>query len=168
MSFIAFTRHSVSFTCTITLDADIEEFLSVLGPTNPHLLCRKCVCAQVAYEGRAGCVREGGSSSTFGTFPLNRNGYKSHRFINRLAPYEVPNILLPTDRLDTVGVWGSNPHASTNVFNNLAAQTYFLVEPYQLTVGVQYRSQPLRFDTLIKYREVLSLFTADSEVSSWL
>ena len=31
--------------------------------------------------------------------------------------------------LDTVGVWGSNPHAPTNVFNNLAPPSYLSVTP---------------------------------------
>ncbi len=32
-------------------------------------------------------------------------------------------------RIDTVGVWGSNPHAPTNTFNNLALTTTFSVAP---------------------------------------
>jgi hypothetical protein len=31
--------------------------------------------------------------------------------------------------LDTVGVWGSNPHAPTNAFNDLASLTTFSVTP---------------------------------------
>jgi hypothetical protein len=31
--------------------------------------------------------------------------------------------------LDTVGVWGSNPHAPTNPFNKLARTTSFSVDP---------------------------------------
>ena len=30
---------------------------------------------------------------------------------------------------DTVGVWGSNPHAPTNLFNNLAPSSYLSVTP---------------------------------------
>jgi hypothetical protein len=31
--------------------------------------------------------------------------------------------------LDTVGVWGSNPHAPTNAFNDLAPLNAFAVKP---------------------------------------
>jgi len=34
-----------------------------------------------------------------------------------------------SDGVDTVGVWGSNPHAPTNLFNNLAHFTAFIVTP---------------------------------------
>ena len=36
-------------------------------------------------------------------------------------------------RLDTVGVWGSNPHAPTNLSNNLVRTTKFSVDPKRLT-----------------------------------
>ena len=33
------------------------------------------------------------------------------------------------DGVDTVGVWGSNPHAPTNLFDNLARPNLFSVDP---------------------------------------
>ena len=36
--------------------------------------------------------------------------------------------------LDTVGVWGSNPHAPTNIINNLAPLTSFPVTPVAIRI----------------------------------
>jgi hypothetical protein len=35
--------------------------------------------------------------------------------------------------VDTVGVWGSNPHAPTNTLNNLATSTALFVDPKRST-----------------------------------
>jgi len=49
-------------------------------------------------------------------------------------------LLIPKDftggraLLDTVGVWGSNPHAPTNIINNLAPLTSFPVTPVAIRI----------------------------------
>ena len=51
-----------------------------------------------------------------------------YRLRNDYALYEVRS-----DGVDTVGVWGSNPHAPTNPFNKLRSITTFSVAPKRST-----------------------------------
>jgi hypothetical protein len=53
-------------------------------------------------------------SNRFGCVYGDRNDY---------ALYEVTS-----DGVDTVGIWGSNPHAPTNTLNNLALTTFSRIQ----------------------------------------